>query len=234
MTMNYQDTEVYRYLIYLQKYLLGDLELFHEIAKDAEKKEKALSEQAENSGCLRVFTGGTNPSTTNTVITTTQYPYSFEFIFGAPVISRSTVPNSAALFAIIDLLGFLTRTGNDYGSTSENFTTFFSHSSTTLPEYQLPVLINVYRHGIAHNYLPKLNVLVSYHSSNPDDKLFFKDNGGRLVLNVNRMERLVVDRLDEIIRDNSLYTNMDNQLGKMVRDYQRKSAASITDLLASL
>ncbi len=50
--MTHQTTDVYRFLVFLQKYLLGDLDLFHRLAKDAEKKEAEVNMRSENKGCL--------------------------------------------------------------------------------------------------------------------------------------------------------------------------------------
>ena len=36
---NYQSTDVYNYLTYLEHYLTGDLDTFHKICEDAEKNE---------------------------------------------------------------------------------------------------------------------------------------------------------------------------------------------------
>lgn len=233
--MPHRSTDVYRFLIFLQKYLLGDLELFHQLSKDAERKESKVENLKSNNGCFKFFARLRRPiTTTSTTITTTQYPYAFVFMFGDPVVSRMTIPITATLFSTIDVLGFFTRTGNDYGSTSNNFAEFFSNPSTHIHSTELDVLIKVYRHGMTHNYLPKLNVEISYHSKNPVGKLFFKNTSGNLVLNVNRLEELVVNRLDEIINDASIYTNMNAQLLTMTTDYATKSSSSIATLLGTL
>jgi hypothetical protein len=205
--------------------------LFHKNAEIAEGKEREIQNSSKNKGCRRFFYKKTSSAT---LIQTTKYPYSFDFMIGSPVISRSTIPNTATLFATIDVLGFLTRTGSDYKSTFKNFKEFFAYSSTTIDQAELAVLINVYRHGMTHNYLPKLNMEISYHSSNPTGKLFFKNKLGDLVLNVNRLEVLVVNRLSEIINTQSLYPNMDRQHSIMIQDYENTCRSSITKLLAIL
>ena len=53
--MTYQSTDVYRYLIFLEKYLLGDLEIFHRIADIAERKERNVQNRARNKGCISLF-----------------------------------------------------------------------------------------------------------------------------------------------------------------------------------
>lgn len=232
--MNYQTTDVYRFLIYLQKYLLGDLQLFQRLSKEAEEKEKRQEDPRHNKGCINIFSFNKKHTTISTTVTTTLNPFDFEFMFGAMMISRLTIPNTAVLFATIDILGFLTRMGKNYTNTTDNYTEFFSYPKTRLNTDELPVLLNIYRHGMTHNYLPKLNMEVSYHSSNPVGKLFFKRLENRLVLNVNELEKLVVERLNEIINDSSLYVNMDRQFGIMVTDYETRSAILISNLMARL
>jgi len=229
--MDYQSTDVYRYLIYLQKYLLGDLELFHQNAKIAEDLERKIQNRSKNKGCSNFFI---KKSSSAKLKQTTNYPYSFEFMFGAEVIPRSTIPNTATLFATIDVLGYLTRTGTDYINTSKNFMEFFNYPSTFIDQAELNVLINVYRHGMTHNYFPKLKMEISYHSSNPKNVLFFKNSIGDLVLNVNRLEILVLDRLKEIINTESLFPNLDSQHSYMIQAYENQCRSSITNLLAKL
>ncbi|WP_372947818.1 hypothetical protein [Mariniphaga sp.] len=229
--MAYQSTDVYRYLIYLEKYLLGDLELFHQNAKIAEEIERKIQNRSKNKGCRNFFIKKT--SSTN-LIQTTKYPYSFEFMIGSAVVPRSTIPNTATLFATIDVLGYLTRTGTDYINTTKNFKEFFAYPSTFIDQAELTVLIKVYRHGMTHNYLPKLKMEISYHSSNPTNKLFFKNSIGDLVLNVNRLEILVINRLSEIINTESLFPNMDSQHSYMIQEYENQCRSSITNLLAIL
>lgn len=193
--MDYQQTEMYRYLIYLRKYLLGDLEKFQKLCKEAEEEEKEKSNSPVN----------------EEIVSYTKFPYSFEFIHGDPVIARSTIPHPVTLFATIDLLGFLTRNGSNYAKTVENFKSFFSSISQPINQIEIEVLVKVYRHGTIHSYFPKLNMEISCHSKNPSNKVFFKGSTGDLVLNVNYLLSIVEERLDDIIDDSSLYPNMEAQ-----------------------
>jgi hypothetical protein len=103
--MNYIQTETYRYLIYLQMYLEGDLKKFEKLCEEAEKAEKERSKESEENGDS---------------IQTTMYPGSFEFIYGEPIVARSTIPHTLTLFATIDILGFLLRGEDDYWRTKKN------------------------------------------------------------------------------------------------------------------
>lgn len=220
--MNHQTTNIYRYLIFLQKYFLGDLGKFRQLCSEAEIEENVFASSASSN------------TNTTTVITTTRNPYSFDFMFGAPVIARSTIPHTATLFSIIDILGFLARTGTDYSNTTLNFKSFFNDPSIQLTTAELPVLIKVYRHGMTHSYFPKLNMEISYHSSNPNGAMFFKNSYGDVVLNVNRLVLVVTTRLDHIINDVSLYPNMDVQYNFLVQKYENDCRNEIDILKAQI
>lgn len=58
-------------------------------------------------------------------------------------------------------------------------------------------------------YFPKLGLGISYHSNNPSDKLIFKDNIGNLILNVNRLEEIVISTFRTIKNNSSLYSQME-------------------------
>lgn len=229
--MSYQSTEVYRYLIFLQKYLLGDLSLFHKLSKEAEQKEKANAESSKVGlfkGLVKLFKGNTGSPTLT--ITTTKYPYSFESMFVSPIIPRSTIPHTATLFSTIDILGFLNRREADFANTTKNIEEFFSLSTFRVEPVELTILTTVFRHGMTHNYFPKLNMEVSYRSSNPTDRIFFKNSGGDIVLNVNLLEVIVTEQLQSIINNSELYENMINQFEVMTRDYELKSRGHIEEL----
>lgn len=220
--MTYQTTNIYRYLIFLQKYFLGDLMKFRQLCIEAELEENNIASVKDDS------------TNTTPVITTTRNPYSFDFMFGAAVVARSTIPHTATLFAIIDILGFLTRTGTDYANTKLNFITFFNDPSIQLTPAELPVLVKVYRHGMTHSYFPKLNMEISYHSSNPNGVMFFKNSHGDVVLNVNHLVLVVTTRLEHIINDTSLYPNMDMQYNLLVQKYESDCRNEIDVLKAQL
>ena len=231
----YQSTAVYRYLIFLQKYLLADLLLFHELSVVAEQMEKSIGESSKNgllARFLKLFSSFS--STSMTAITTSKYPYSFEFMFSSSVVARSTIPHTTILFSTIDILGYLNRNKPDFRNTTENFNTFFSHPTTRIDPIELEILTKVFRHGMAHNYFPKLNMEISYHSSNPSGQIFFKNAIGDLVLNVNSLESILTKRLESIINSSELYSNMDKQFTTMVDQYESESRLAIDKLKARL
>ncbi|WP_194976708.1 hypothetical protein [Aquiflexum lacus] len=214
--MSHESTEVYNYLVYLKKYLFGDLELFRGLARNAEAEELRIRET----------------SIETHVIPTTQSPNSFLFTFGTPLISRCTIPHASVLFSTIDILGFLIRTEPNYKRTTKNFKNFFESLSPPITENELSVLIEVYRHGITHSYFPKLGLEISYHSTNPTERIIFKNELGDLVLNINVLETIVTERLSELINKSELYNNMDNQYRILVEGYEN-GCRTIINLLKS-
>jgi hypothetical protein len=213
-----ESTDVYKYLVYLRKNLLGDLDLFHKLTTEADIEESRIRDS----------------SSETPEVTTTQYPYSFEFMFGTPLISRSTIPHTSVLFSTIDILGFLNRTEPSYRQTTENFKKFFESVTPEIDGDKLSVLIKAYRHGMTHSYFPKLGVVISYHSSNPTGKIIFKNERSDLVLNVNALETTVTKRLSDLMSDSGLYSNMDNQYRILVDGYERECRTEIDALKTRL
>lgn len=202
--MVHESLEVFKYLVHLKKYLTGDLDHFHELCAQAEIKELIALESPQ----------GLN------AINATRYPYSFEFMFGTPIISRSTIPHTSVLFSACDILGFLSRNEPYFRSTSKNLYSFFKTALPSIKKEELSVLIKVFRNGLIHSYFPKLGLLISYHTTNPQGKLLFKNARNELTLNVNTLEDLVTYRLSEIINDKNLYINMEKQYKILVKGYK--------------
>ncbi len=227
--MSHLNTDVYKYLIYLQNYLLGDLLKFDELSLAAEKQEQSIAKEKQ----LKSLAAELEEESEPWKPTTTHYPYSFEFLHGDTVISRSTIPHSQSLFSTIDILGYLTRKGSDYTATKKNFTSFFKN---TLAEdsLELDVLVFVYRHGITHSYFPILNTGISYHSSNDLTRLFFKDFRGDLVLNVNYLKAKVISELNQIVNDTARYPLMEKQYKFLISDLEKKDRGLIENLKLKL
>lgn len=212
--MDYIKTEIFKYLIYLQKYLEGDLEKFKKLCEDAE-----LEEKKENDKIMGIVS----------THKTTSFPGSFEFIHGKSIMARSTIPHVLTLFSTIDILGFLLRESSKYYKTDKNFKSFFKDTHIPISQLEVKVLGDVFRNGIAHNYFPKLGMAISYHSSNIKNKIFFKQDDN-LVLNVNYLVHLVKIRLDEIINDESLYKIMEKQYKLLINVYEKKCRQDIDEL----
>lgn len=215
--MEYLRTETYRYIIYLKKYLEGDLEKFIKLCCEAEKEEVERKKgKIENKDLPQ----------------TTMYPGSFEFLHGESNIARSTIPHTLTLFAAIDILGFLLRESKHYERTQKNFNSFFK-TNNTISQLEINVLTEIYRNGLAHSYFPKLNAAIAYRSEYPTDKLFFKDKK-ILILNVKCLLSTVKEKLQDIINDESLYPNMEKQYKILIEDYEDKCREDIKRLIAQL
>lgn len=218
--MKHTDTKVYQYLIYLQKYLEGDLKKFKKLCEEAEQEEKERKAEENNINLPQ----------------TTKNPSSFDFFY-EPIIARSTIPHTLSLLAVIDVLGFLLRKGVECSSdTSENFNSFFKKANEKLSENMITVLREVYRNGMIHTYFPKLSMGISCHSSNPMDKLFFPSNdiNKEVILNVNKLMEIVIQTLSNIIKDEHLYFLMGNKYEKLVNLYDRKFQLAIWNLKEEL
>jgi hypothetical protein len=186
--MDYKTTNVYKFFLALEQYALGDLQLFHKLAEEAEIMD--AEDKEKNSK---------NPPTTN-------YPYGFEFNFGKPLQCRATIPFALMIFSCMDILGFIVK-GGKHTATKENIKKFYDFVSSKPTQDELDCLVTLYRHGLAHNYFPKLGQSISYHSKNPST-LFFTDNSG-ICLNVNILERNFDEGFRKIKAEESLYTSMD-------------------------
>lgn len=196
--MNYETTEVYKFFLVLEQYALGDLQLLHKLAEDAEAKDAATEGQHSN------------------VPPTTMYPYGFEFNFGKPIHCRATIPFALMIFSCMDILGFITRGGKPE-DTKKNIKKFYEFVSPKPTEDELECMVVLFRHGLAHNYFPKLGQSISYHSLNPST-LFFSDNSG-ICLNVNMLEQHLKEGFRNIKANESLYSQMNTNFTQLNKHY---------------
>jgi hypothetical protein len=228
---NYQSTEVYNYLSYLEHYLSGDLAIFHKICEEAEKKENEVASAitASNRGSM---SGGPQQTTsTSTTTQTTKYPgddpaHYFALGNSAKDIFRLTIPITLTLFATVDCLGYLSGANTDPLRTNENFKEFFKQSTIPVSEVESVFLNQVFRQGLTHVYFPKLGLGISFHSNNPPGKLFFRENGN-LILNVNRLEEIVIATFKSVKGNENLYPQMETRYQALKTDYQNKHGNAI-------
>lgn len=199
--MDYMTTEVYKFFLVLEQYALGDLKLLHKLAEEAEIKDAET--QLANSN----------------VPPTTMYPYGFEFNFGKPIHCRATIPFALMIFSCMDILGFIVRGGDQkaHKETKKNIEEFYKFVSSKPTQDELDCLVNLYRHGLAHNYFPKLGQSISYHSKNPST-LFFNDNSG-ICLNINILEKHFEDGFKKIKDHKTLYTKMEANFSQLNTHY---------------
>jgi hypothetical protein len=116
--------------------------------------------------------------------------------------------------------------GGSHTQTSENIKAFYMRVNPEIPNDQISCLVNIFRHGLAHNYFPKLGQSISYHSKNPNS-LFFSDGLG-ISLNVNMLEQHFIDGFSKIKNDEALYEKMENNFIALTKHYQDHEKCSLS------
>lgn len=214
--MDYTKTDVYNYINYIEVYLKGDLSTFHDVCRQIEGREardiSPLETNITQSFGLKVSTSSTTTTTETTMFPGSPAAKKVEEIT-TPKYFRLTVPVTLTLFSIIDIIGYF------LGSHKENMTgkSFEEFLKGQLSAPEINLLTFIYRHGMSHGYFPKLDVGVSYHSSNPN-QLFFKSNE-KVVLNVAVLEQIVLDKLSKTKNDTSLYPHMETRYQNLISNY---------------
>ena len=205
--------EIEIYFDALRKYAFGDLALLHKLSAEAEAKET-----------------GTYTTSSTTTGETTKYSTGSYSAAPPQVICRATIPFTLMIFSCIDILGYLVRTEGSHRETAKNIIAFFSKVNNGPSADELECLINIYRHGLAHNYFPKLGQSISYHSKNPD-KLFLKNEiGTQIILNVNMLEKFFVIGFMAITGSSELYSTMEKRLQELNNHYNEHERCKSLDL----
>jgi hypothetical protein len=206
------------YFIAFDSYVLGDLELFHELSGNAETQETTYAESFD--GVEYHMTSSTSRSTT---FETTKAPPPGGYPHTSPIehnFPRATIPFALTMFSCMEFLGFLyTGDNSRAGYTKRNIEKFLDHTTSKPSDDELTCLIELFRHGLAHNYFPKLGNAISYHSNNPNS-LFFQVNGA-YCLNVNYLEKLFREGYDGIKNDRANYPMFDTHIEQMEQNYSR-------------
>jgi len=224
--------EVIVFLEGLKNYLFGDLVLFEKLCSDAEEEEKKrISEKEQKSehqqditigslsdaiGSPLNYTSSQSPITTSsTGIQTTQAPGLTLPLYKDSTIYRSTIPHILSILGTNDLVGYLL---GDWElsppPTKRNMKKFFSHIAKP-SETDIDYLTFFYRHGMSHTYFPKKQLGIKAHSTNPINELFFVENDV-IILNANFLIELTKSRLESILSDDSLISNMKTQFQKLI------------------
>lgn len=225
---NFKDSEVYSYLSHIEYFLNGDLKTFHKVCKEVESVLIEMPESPITGSNTEINNNlQENISTATVTIQTTIYPKdvannnSFLTAEGQNHF-RLTIPITLSLFSTIDCIGnLLSNKKSTDKDNSSCLNSFLENSTIKLTEDEKILLIKVYRNGLSHVYFPKLSLGISYHSSNPIEKLFFKDEKGDLILNVNRFEEIVVETFKSIIENESLYAKMENRYQILISEYKK-------------
>lgn len=191
-----KEKKVRDFLLHVDTYLKGDLETFKRVCINCE--------QTSRNGLHGTSGGGKYDPT--------KMPDCF----------RMTIPMANTLFSTIDIVGFLLGSKNigESGLIEENFSKFFK---SEISKEELKLLVYVYRHGMIHGFFPLLDVFISYHSSQEEKGLFYLFEDEKLILNVNRLIALVLDKFSKIKNGNSsLYQNMEEQYKKYLEKGENK------------
>lgn len=234
---NYHTTEVYNYLSCLEYYLQGDLATFHRVCEEVEKYERNSSVGITSSDAGSMYKEPSQGDSFLPIIQPIRYPgdgsgYYFINRKIYTEIFRLTIPITLALFATIDILGYLSGLNNDPVKTGENFKEFSRKSSSVISESDAKFLNEVYRQGLTHVYFPKLGLCISYHSTNPNGRLIFKNNQGILTLNVNTLEEIVLETLKTIKAEKNLYTQMEARYHQLINKYEKQVGQKIKNYSA--
>ena len=215
------------YLDSLTDFLTGDLMVLHNASNIAETKETTL-------GLIPGQTADTQSAASQPTVSSTTTPMSSSYpgpqsSNPQPTLYRATIPLTLALFATMDILGFLWGTNSPGQQNTKNLEEFVNRIS--LDQDQKDALIKIYRHGMVHGFFPKMGLAISYHSNDPKGELFFGRNGN-IVLNVDELEKLVLTQLGSI--PPSDLPAMEVQYQRMVQDYKTKSSSVIANLGAKI
>jgi hypothetical protein len=111
-----------------------------------------------------------------------------------------TIPIGLALFSLAELFGYMINpSGDPYSGNQDNFNKFYE---LRIPKdsVELSLLWKVFRNGMSHNYFSKLKTSITYNRS--VDKLYLKNDEGRLVLNVFKLKKITIEIAKNIL-DNS-------------------------------
>ncbi|MGN7824755.1 hypothetical protein ACTJJB_31820 [Chitinophaga sp. 22536] len=217
--MPIKDTEVYKYLEGVKRYFDSDLKVFYNIMAEAENKENETGRYHETTSRegsnIRVFVPG-------------------------PDQPRCAIPLVQNLFSVAELLGFLLRDAKTYYKSEQNLRAFFQkadeYKTWTFNEQHFVVGMGCFRNGMAHNYYPKLELELSFRSSNPTGALFFKGRTANVVLNVNELSRIIDATFAAVLADENaeLYQKMDTQMKILTIQYENEVRTSIDTLKATL
>lgn len=209
--------EVLKYLNSLRIYFEGDLEMFEKVAFEIEAVERPLLNEF-NTGSMfdpKVFS---------------EYNQRIK-AEGNERFFRLTVPLALSLFSVVDLVGFLISKVNLHKQTEENFKSFFRKSVIQVSDEEVIMINRIFRQGLAHTYFPKLGLGVKYHSTNPENKLFFKSNNDSIFLNVNKLKDIVLSTFKMIVDDVSLYQIMEEKYQQLIALYRKQVGDDIETLV---
>lgn len=224
MSFDKRNTEVYKYLLSLQTYAYGDLNLFHKLCKEAEDKES----QEKQGGQTEITSSGapevtTTVPVTNSSSTTYTTTLSEGSLYAPPHPSpkfRATIPFAMMILSCIEILGYLTKEDGNERQTLENIRYFLENTDgIDVEDDDIKLLVLIFRHGLAHAYFPKLNYGISYRSTNPNTLFYRNASSMGEILNVKYLETCFRLGLEKIVNDSSIYPLMERQYLRLIDLY---------------
>lgn len=221
--MEKETSEVYSFLKLTDYYLSGDLKEIKSICEKAEQTDiqHNINPRFSVSGLYQQFLTKTD---LNIVSTESSF-------------FRLTLPLASSLFATLDFLGYLGGDNNNARDTSRNFSEFFKYAKSLgyqVEDTEVDIVNAIFRQGLAHTYLPKLNAGISYYSGNPKNKLFLNEMGRTLVLNLRYLEIIVRTVLKDIINNANLAAQIESRYMSLQSSYKSAYDAKIEALLRTL
>lgn len=240
--------EVKAYLEYMYKFLEGDLNQIHKICEEIDNRRNMAESYRSNQTNTPIPTptiqqpNQTQQSNTitaqTTTLETTRAPRSVSITRNFETDEyRLTIPIATTLFSVADLLGALLRNFNDQGdggfrSTEKNLEHFFKEAYTD-NEKELKILNSIYRQGLAHLYFPKLGLALSYHLQKENENLFYIETND-IVLNIRRLEKIVMDKLREVIHTPLIHEAMQLKFNDLNNGYKSSLNSDIDGLRTQL
>jgi hypothetical protein len=208
--MNTVEINIEHYFHALNTFLLGDIQVFNKNCELADKAKEYYHPSAE--------------TTLKTLIQNDPPPYSsiypdpgsqvMAYYFENPN-PRLTIPLTLTLFSAMELLGIFYTGKTNPGSTTANLKAFINKvpSDKRPTQDQVRILINIYRHGLAHRYFAKEQYSLSFSFLDPE-RLFFGQNDR--CLNVNYLKQIFLAGFYAIQMDKENYSIMDANIKKML------------------
>lgn len=217
---NYELTDVYGFLQNQYEYLVGDLKIFHKICREVEIEQ-------DNFNCCssQITSSASQPIPISSTLTTETTSNPGENL----KLYRLTIPITLSLFATIDSVGFLSGKNSNPNNTEQNFREFFKQSAIIVTPKDVELINYIFRQGLSHIYFPKLNLGISYHSENPNDKIIFKSINGYLTLNVNVLEKIVIKTFETIKEKSELYHEMETKYKNLIDKYTQQDGEKISN-----
>ncbi|GAB4035054.1 hypothetical protein [Spirosoma gilvum] len=145
-----------------------------------------------------------------------------------PSAAKCAVPMAMSLMATAEFLGALLddpavwRARNKFDCAIEEF---FKYAAFQIVDEEKALLRQSFRNGMAHNFMMQgVDVAIDFQSRfNNINYLFFVENS-QVILNVNKLQKIVYDVMDRLPNDQSKYTIIEDSL----REYETGQIAQKT------